>query len=420
MIKIPEGDPLQTIIKRDRISRSAHQNRWPCSLSRQADSAIKNLAESNKDFAKAVAEGEMALKGMWSAGQTAIEAQNKLNEALRNPELAISVQRTADVVAAGSIKIKTFFYEALAALQKMDRWRYERLGFYKHEDTLKEDYQYLVASKMPAAIAAQKLKDAQNGPDKYKELLDAANKRDAQAAAAQAAKEAEQAFDDYVKSLQRAYEAQEQWNEIVANAHRSVREMFWDFNDRFDQNLKDSMEAVADSVERTVGVALDGFGEMSIYAEQAARNMQDAFADFLFDPFDRGLKGMLKGFIDVIRRIVAEQTAAKIFGSKKDGGLGLGDIVGGFFGRIFGGKREGGGPVSAGTPYLVGEAGPELFVPARSGSIVPNGAGGTSVTINIDARGATEDAVKMLPAVMKQASDDAVARIRDEVRRGKL
>ena len=32
----------------------------------------------------------------------------------------------------------------------------------------------------------------------------------------------------------------------------------------------------------------------------------------------------------------------------------------------------GGGPVSAGRPYMVGEAGPELFVPNRSGSVVAN------------------------------------------------
>lgn len=34
--------------------------------------------------------------------------------------------------------------------------------------------------------------------------------------------------------------------------------------------------------------------------------------------------------------------------------------------------REKGGPVSGNTPYLVGERGPELFVPSVSGSIVPN------------------------------------------------
>jgi|14_taG_2_1085336.scaffolds.fasta_scaffold01846_6 hypothetical protein len=42
--------------------------------------------------------------------------------------------------------------------------------------------------------------------------------------------------------------------------------------------------------------------------------------------------------------------------------------------------RAKGGPVSGNTPYIVGEVGPELFVPSSSGSIVPNHAlGGGSV-----------------------------------------
>ncbi len=40
---------------------------------------------------------------------------------------------------------------------------------------------------------------------------------------------------------------------------------------------------------------------------------------------------------------------------------------------IFGnGGKAVGGPVAGGTPYLVGEKGPELFVPKASGTIVPN------------------------------------------------
>jgi phage-related minor tail protein len=36
------------------------------------------------------------------------------------------------------------------------------------------------------------------------------------------------------------------------------------------------------------------------------------------------------------------------------------------------GPRAMGGPVSGGTPYLVGEIGPEIFVPSGSGTIIPN------------------------------------------------
>ena len=52
-----------------------------------------------------------------------------------------------------------------------------------------------------------------------------------------------------------------------------------------------------------------------------------------------------------------------------------------------------GGPVGAGRPYVVGERGPELFVPAQSGTIVPNlmtgggghAAGGTTFITHINA-----------------------------------
>jgi hypothetical protein len=56
----------------------------------------------------------------------------------------------------------------------------------------------------------------------------------------------------------------------------------------------------------------------------------------------------------------------------------------------FGGARAMGGPVSANTAYLVGERGPELFIPDMAGTIVPNGgsagggsaAGGIYLTVN--------------------------------------
>ena len=52
--------------------------------------------------------------------------------------------------------------------------------------------------------------------------------------------------------------------------------------------------------------------------------------------------------------------------------------------------RAMGGPVSAGSSYMVGERGPELFTPKHGGSIVPNnalGGGSTNVVVNVDASG---------------------------------
>ena len=51
----------------------------------------------------------------------------------------------------------------------------------------------------------------------------------------------------------------------------------------------------------------------------------------------------------------------------------------------FGGARAGGGSVYGGQAYLVGEQGPELFVPGGGGNIVPNNrlGGGGSIVINM-------------------------------------
>ena len=54
-----------------------------------------------------------------------------------------------------------------------------------------------------------------------------------------------------------------------------------------------------------------------------------------------------------------------------------------------------GGPVGRRNPYIVGERGPELFVPNQSGNIIPNhdlaglGGGSTTVVVNVDASGSS-------------------------------
>jgi phage-related minor tail protein len=55
------------------------------------------------------------------------------------------------------------------------------------------------------------------------------------------------------------------------------------------------------------------------------------------------------------------------------------------------GVRARGGPVKGGSPYIVGERGPELFTPNSSGNITPNHqlGGSTNVTVNVDASGSS-------------------------------
>ena len=73
-----------------------------------------------------------------------------------------------------------------------------------------------------------------------------------------------------------------------------------------------------------------------------------------------------------------------LFGAISGTGTG-GGLLGGLFK-----KRAMGGSVTGGSPYLVGERGPELFMPGRSGGIAPAGSfGGANVTVNVDASGSS-------------------------------
>jgi phage-related protein len=66
--------------------------------------------------------------------------------------------------------------------------------------------------------------------------------------------------------------------------------------------------------------------------------------------------------------------------------------ISGLIDRVFGGARAMGGPVASGTSYLVGEQGPELFTPNRSGQIIPNHSlgGGGGAVINLTVNGAID------------------------------
>jgi hypothetical protein len=128
------------------------------------------------------------------------------------------------------------------------------------------------------------------------------------------------------------------------------------------QNYADAQIAIArgndelsDSTERLLRdlkTAADGF----------ARDLTDSFFDATSSIGD-----MFKQLaITIAKALFTSQVTEPLIGS----------LLG-----SFGGARASGGPVSGGKSYLVGERGPEVFVPGSSGRIVPNGAGdGVQIT----------------------------------------
>lgn len=224
-----------------------------------------------------------------------------------------------------------------------------------------------------------------------------------EAVAAKNAAEAQKKLGEEAKKAQKALtEAEAARTEM----YRQFYEELSKTPDLLETNFDATDVKIAESVESMLEEMNRADNVMQEFARQAASNIQSAFADFLFDPFENGLRGMLAGFLNVIRRMVAEVAASAILNSIFGGYRGKGGVMGAFADALTG--KAMGGPVSANTPYIVGERGPELFVPGTSGGIVPNNklgmSGGVTVApvYNIDARGATADLQRALPGILQE------------------
>lgn len=107
-------------------------------------------------------------------------------------------------------------------------------------------------------------------------------------------------------------------------------------------------------------------------------SVQEAFSDMFAN--------IGKAFLDMATQMIAKALIMKALGiltgafGGGGGGGGFnpsapsitGNFLGDFGGGSFGGFMANGGPVSANTPYIVGERGVELFIPGANGSITNN------------------------------------------------
>ncbi len=162
---------------------------------------------------------------------------------------------------------------------------------------------------------------------------------------------------------------------------------------------------------------------MDEFAVEAARNIQDTLGDSLYDVLDGNFDNIGKSFGNMLKRMIAESAAADLgrfllgdFGKTGN----VGGIFGSIFGSLFGGARADGGPVAGGVPYLVGERGPELFVPKSSGTVMPNGSVGgvTSLTVAPQITVNGEMSRSQEARLMTMMRNVALATMADQRRRG--
>jgi hypothetical protein len=190
---------------------------------------------------------------------------------------------------------------------------------------------------------------------------------------------------------------------------------------RAEDKTQDELDrANEDAAEKALGDDLSSLDTLSL---KFGEDLSHSFDTLITSGanFTRVIDGLLVKLGEMIVQIEIFKPLAESFG-----GAG-----GGLFGSLFtglAGAMAGGGDVSYGQSYLIGEEGPEIFTPSMSGSITPNSAlgpgsdAGGGLTVNVDARGADAAAEyrarKGVVAGLQQASVNGYLLSREMARRG--
>jgi len=139
------------------------------------------------------------------------------------------------------------------------------------------------------------------------------------------------------------------------------------------KRIRSAMDDLKDKTKETTD-------EMGRMFDRIAGSMADAITRFVTTG-KMSFSSLVNSMIADIIRLSAQQLITQP----------LAESISASLKKAFGGGKAGGGPVSSSKAYVVGEKGPELFVPGSNGNIVPNhalgGGGNTAVIVN-DMRGA--------------------------------
>jgi len=184
-------------------------------------------------------------------------------------------------------------------------------------------------------------------------------------------------------------------------------------------NLQQQFDDVKAKAEADYAAVAEG----SMTAEEATRNHELALIDLKKGVADYATE-VLGLPAEQVSKIVAEMTDANaddierrltVLARTRMVNLVANVVTSGSSARVGDiAQRAAGGPVSANTPYVVGEVGPELFVPGASGNIIPagktaammsgGGSGGATINITVNA-GLGTDGVALGRVLVKAIKD---------------
>ncbi len=156
-----------------------------------------------------------------------------------------------------------------------------------------------------------------------------------------------------------------------------------------------NMQATFDDIRDKGAAAMQAVADGTEDAEQKMHEYRDAVIGGQQEVFDLGKQlGLLPDEVSVLIELAENgqidelERRLTILTRNRTANLDIIARGGAGYGGLFPAPRAMGGPVTAGTPYLVGEKGPEIVVPGRSGTVIPNnrigGVGvGSPMVVNI-------------------------------------
>jgi hypothetical protein len=148
--------------------------------------------------------------------------------------------------------------------------------------------------------------------------------------------------------------------------------------DQLEQFARDAEQVFTGRIPK---VASEGFNRLSRDLRSSLQKNQDLLDNF-GDSVRKAFTGTASGFVNGIASNILNST---VFQPLQQGLLNpVSQGITGFLGSLFGGARANGGTVQSGRAYVVGERGPELFVPPQTGYIQPSAGGGAGRAPNVN------------------------------------
>jgi methyl-accepting chemotaxis protein len=215
-------------------------------------------------------------------------------------------------------------------------------------------------------------------------------------------------------------------NEAYAKSVKDINEQYEQTNEnsRRAQGGFEAFTAGVENAARSMKKSTDEFSQGQQVFNQTMDFMSNAFSDLVFNA-GKSFDQILADFGKFLANMAFKAAASQIFNAfMGTAGAAAGGATGGGFLSVisswFGGNRASGGPVQPGQSYIVGESGPERFVPTAAGEIKPYSSVSTGdVNVNVNmVQGEGQQSFKQTTDFARKIKQAVVDTINNEKRPG--